>query len=912
VLQLKVLGSLSMKRDGRVLSGALAQPRRLAVLALLARGGQGGVPRDRLISTLWPDVEEERARHTLNQTLYAIRREIGDDEVVVGMRELRLNTERLAIDVVDFQAAIAERDLQRAAELYEGPFLDGFHIPGADDFERWSERERASLDQMYTNVLEQTARDATARGDHARAAGWWRTRAARDPLDARVAIALMQSLDAAGERLAAIQHARVYELLIDEELSLPPDREVVRYAEELRRQQVVAAEVVAAEVAAAQVAAAGIAGADLAVAGLATEAAVCELPAGEGKATRPADDVTGVPAPAAPPPAAPEVVPPAAPVVVPTASVVGGQRRRTRLLRLSSPFLAAASLLGAAALGMFAVRAGRGAEDEAAPIAVVAPPVQPAPIAQPVGGVTTRSVTAYRMYAQGLRAHARGERTVARTFFEAALAEDSLFALAQYYAGVDAEDPVEARRRLERARRLANHASDRERLTIAAGWASAMAAPTFRAIADTLAIRYPAEVAGHLNLGMALVSDGEYLQALGPLARVITMDSLALRSGAPEGNVWTAMQWMVNAYMAADSLAAAERVARRWVRLQPGSRTAVRALVEALDVQDRADEGDSVLRATASRVFDDADALYRRASNLVRGGDFVAAERLIADVLEAGGLHEQIDAYWLLAISLRQQGRLAEALDATRRMRAILPNTSPKIAGSAPGIAALEAQILLELGRPRAASALFDSIARGREHLDTKATASRRATWNLAHSAGARAAAGDTVGLARLIDSVWSLGAASGYGRDRRLHHYVRGLMLVARGDDEGAVVEFRRSIFSRTFGYTRTNYELARTLVRLRRPAEAVAVLQPALRGGMESSNLYVSRSELHELLAQAWAAAGRPDSAAAHYGVVANAWRRADPPLQARREQADARARTHIRNPLRGGAEAERFASR
>src|SRR5687767_6656905 len=92
VLQLKVFGGLSMQRDGRALSGALAQPRRLAILALLARGGQTGVPRDRVLATLWPDVEEERARHTLSQTLYAIRRELGNDETIVGIRELRLDT----------------------------------------------------------------------------------------------------------------------------------------------------------------------------------------------------------------------------------------------------------------------------------------------------------------------------------------------------------------------------------------------------------------------------------------------------------------------------------------------------------------------------------------------------------------------------------------------------------------------------------------------------------------------------------------------------------------------------------------------------------------------------------------------------------------------------------------------------
>src|SRR4029453_7648415 len=90
-------------------------------------------------------------------------------------------------------------------------------------------------------------------------------------------------------------------------------------------------------------------------------------------------------------------------------------------------------------------------------------------------------------------------------------------------------------------------------------------------------------------------------------------------------------------------------------------------------------------------------------------------------------------------------------------------------------------------------------------------------------------------------------------------------------------------------FGYTRASYELARALVRVGRPADAVSVLQPALRGSIESSNLYVPRTEVHELLAEAWDAANGRDSAAANYRVVANAWKRADPALQARRAQAE-----------------------
>ena len=1003
MLRLKVLGGLSVQRDGRPHSGALAQPRRLAVLALLARAGPAGVPRDRIIATLWPDIDDDRARHTFSQTVYALRKEIGDD-VIEGIRELRLNTALLSIDVLDFQSALDTHALQRAAEVYDGPFLDGFHLPGAEEFERWVERERGVLDRSYTDLLERLARDATSRDDHTRAVEWWRKRAAHDPLDGRVALSLMQALDALGDRLGAIKHARVYELLIEEELSLPPDREVARYAAELRRKQ--AAEVTPEPVPVAIADAPGIAAA------------------------------AGMAAPPREAPTEPSEAPTAHPVAERAPEV---QRATLRPMRFPTPefelespfasrettgtfgrpgtrpfsrrrtFLAGAGLVAVAALGVVTLRTRDSPAGGSAPVIAVgritdyrandpaaiagsltdllatnlgraagvrvvsgarmydllrrvgngrdsssgafAEVAQQAGAEQLVDGalyghdgrlrldlrridlasgavraaysvealdvfaladsgtsrliaglgasappgsiadVTTRSATAYRMYEQGLREHFRGDRAVARNFFDAAVAEDSLFALAQFYAAVDAGDVVSTRRGLERARQLAARATDRERLTILAGWAGAMALPLLRPIAETLATRYPTEVAGHLNLGIAHVLEGRFLDALEPLGRVVAMDSLGLRNATAACGACDALGWIVSAYELADSLPAAERVARRWVQLQPESRNAVVALTDVLDVQGHGGEADSVLRVTPPNVLQRADVLTRRAVYLIRSGDFENADRLLADVLEAGNVGERIDASWWLGISLRQQGRLAEALAAARRLRPIVPQTLPPAPGGLPTLAAVEGQILLEMGRARESAAVFDSISRGREQLESGATAAGRMAWNLTHSATARAAAGDTVALARLVDSVRSLGAASGFGRNVRLHHYVRGLMLIGHHDDEAAARELEQSLLSRNFGYTRANYELGRVLVRLGRPADAVAVVQPALRGSIEASNLYVTRTELHELLAQAWDAANGRDSAVAHYRVVTSAWKRADPLLQSRRARAEAR---------------------
>ena len=134
--------------------------------------------------------------------------------------------------------------------------------------------------------------------------------------------------------------------------------------------------------------------------------------------------------------------------------------------------------------------------------------------------------------------------------------------------------------------------------------------------------------------------------------------------------------------------------------------------------------------------------------------------------------------------------------------------------------------------------------------------------WSLTHEAGALAAAGDTLRLSALADTIEAYGRGTNLGRDSRIHHHVRGLLLAARGSDSTAVAEFRRATFSVTGGYTRTNVEMAKALIRLGRYADAVAILEPALRGSLEASNLYVTYPEIRLLLAEAYAGAGRTRS--------------------------------------------------
>ncbi len=245
------------------------------------------------------------------------------------------------------------------------------------------------------------------------------------------------------------------------------------------------------------------------------------------------------------------------------------------------------------------------------------------------------------------------------------------------------------------------------------------------------------------------------------------------------------------------------------------------------------------------------------------------------------------EAAWFLTFSLRYQGRLREALAVAHAMAAKEPGGG----GVTPG-AVVRATVLFDMGRNREAGEAFAAIAHGAQpRPELRSLAARDQVWNLTHAATALAAAGDTSAVRQLADSIERLGTLSAYGRDRRLHYYVRGLLLRAQGRLPEAAQAFRRALYSLTDGYTRNSYELARTLLALHRPAEAIAVLQPAFRGSLQASNTYVTHTELHEALAQAFEEHAQPDSAASHYAYVARAWAAADPPLRARGASARAR---------------------
>jgi DNA-binding SARP family transcriptional activator/TolB-like protein/Flp pilus assembly protein TadD len=914
MIELRTLGSVSVRASRHPgADNVLAQPKRFALLAYLAIAAPGSfVRKDVLLSLFWPDADQQRGRNVLRQTVFLLRKSLGADVIIGrGDEELGVNADVVVTDVARFEAALAAGQYDEALELYRGDFLHGFHVPdAAPELDEWIQSKSRRMQLLATRAAWLKAVEAETAGNPDAAALAAHRALQLDPLNEKRVADVMQMLARGGDRIAALNAYGTYAQRAEQDLGVEPAAVLQESAHALR--------------------AAAHADARLTMVG--QHSPITINASVEGEPRRPARRLLWL----VPVFAAFLVLPllqslrasKTNPVIAvgeitfvynergDTAAPFPAELLSTSLARLGDLPIVPVSRLhavqqqlrnsGAAVDNMLAVARKAGAAQliegrvyrrdanelqldlqivdvrtgavvnayqsvgsdlfatiDAATAQIATEYGVPAPV-ESISQRTTESEVAYAFYEQGLRAYYRGDPSAAHELFQAAVRRDSMFAMATFYAAVTSSilHKPDTDLLLGRAAMLANRATERERLTILARIAKINNSPRGWAYADTLARRYPLDPDGLMMSGLALTARGDFEASIRQYNRVLALDSLSFRTARCLAcDTYEQLWW---SYVLSDSISAAERIARDLVARRPDDPSARWLLAVSLERRGKTREAWSAARAmdslaSSSTVLD----IYAAKLN-IRDGQFDSADDRLRRVMRERQGDLRTDAAWFLAISLRAQGRMREALPLLDQ-QVMFPQ---------------RALVMRELGQPAASARAFEQWSRdAAPPLTTPGHNARHRVWNLTHTATSLADAGDTARLSMLADTIEHFGRASAYGRDARLHHYVRGLQWAARNQPLRAAAEFRQSIWSWSDGYTRANYDLAKSLLRANRANEAVYPLQAALRGDLESSNLYVTRTELHELLAQAYDRLGKPDSAAAHYHEVARAWRRGDP---------------------------------
>lgn len=943
MLRLITLGGLSIESEGQKTGGG-PRPRRLALLAVLAGGGAKGLSRDRVLAILWPESEPDRARHALSQTLYSLKNDLGAD-VVVAAAELRLDTARISSDVDDFRAAVAAKDWARAAQAYTGPFLDGFYLTDAPEFERWVEEERTRLAHDGARAIERYAQEAAAAGLAEVAAEQWRRLTVLDPLHGGYAASYMSALVGRGDRGGALAHGKEHAELVRRELESEPDAGVGQLMGTLRGrgERWSVTEVADRELAAGTTDHADQTGttdhadqtdyADRArrsVRGLRAAGIVLSVVFIAGLLVTARNRFAGSGGTAGAAANAPVLaVGRIQDLVTPDSARLGGvlsEMLATSLGRLTDlQVIANSRILELVPRDADTDRSARtAAAKRAGATEVLEGELIPLPdgrlrlelrrveiergllrggyqlngadrmtlfdsvtvliaadfrVAAPTGTlaeVSTRSPLAYRLYEEGLRAFYQFDSYAANRLFLDAVREDSTFAMAAYYAWQSARAVHAANQDAlaDRAVALAARASERDRLLILTHVGYARYDLRSAAAADSLVARYPNDPEA-LMRGADVVRD--FARAVILLNRSIALDSAAGVGPTAVCRLCDALNALMARYAAADSVAAALRTLDRWSRIRPADHKPWMLRADYLvGVAPRA-AADAALRRADSLGAPTGDRPLQQLAWNLRADDLGRADEICRRALASADLEEFSRYRGLCTIALRMAGRDREALALAIEARAPGATSPRRGAGADRHHAAI---LDMEMGRPLAAAARFAAMANEAAEASrlTAAVRARSVAWFLTLSATALAAGGDTIRVRALLDSVEATGRRSLFPRDPLLHHFLRGLLYASAGQHEDAVREFRAAIASPSDGYTRINYELAGSLLALKRPLEAVTILRSALHGELEGSALYLTRTAVHERLARAFEGAGMTDSAAVHSAIVDRARRGAD----------------------------------
>ena len=95
---------------------------------------------ERLASLLWPNLDTEKARHSLRNCLLELRKALRSDAVQIlwaDFADCRLDAPTDVAEFAVLEKSNSQPDMEAAANLYRGEFLDDFGLPRSRSASGW-------------------------------------------------------------------------------------------------------------------------------------------------------------------------------------------------------------------------------------------------------------------------------------------------------------------------------------------------------------------------------------------------------------------------------------------------------------------------------------------------------------------------------------------------------------------------------------------------------------------------------------------------------------------------------------------------------------------------------------------------------------------------------------------------------
>jgi DNA-binding SARP family transcriptional activator len=237
MIHCRTLGPVELRVDGEAAPSELLWRKHLALLIYLARSPRRGRTREHLIGLLWGDRNDAAARHSLSEALRVIRHTAGEDSVQVTAGQIHLLPGSVELDVDRLEALATAGDWSAAAELVTGPFLEGFAVSDASEFEDWLASERDLWCRRGVEVLGQAA-EALARMGKAQEGSALASRAlGLQPTSEFAVRAALRCRSLVGDRSGALELFDRFQARLAKDVGVEPSEETRALAERVRRER---------------------------------------------------------------------------------------------------------------------------------------------------------------------------------------------------------------------------------------------------------------------------------------------------------------------------------------------------------------------------------------------------------------------------------------------------------------------------------------------------------------------------------------------------------------------------------------------------------------------------------------------------------------------------------------------------
>ena len=235
ICRLSLLGGASVLRLPEVVEIEFPTRKAKVLFIYLAMAPNYRATRSKLAGIFWSRSAEEQARASLRQTLASLRKVLAFDAhclLDTSSDDVFLKGDLLDIDAVHFEQQ-TDDDVdatEQAVALYHGDFLDGFVI-NEEAFETWARERRKHFSELAIQKMTSLSDYWISSGDLDKSITISKNILSIDPLHESSHQTLMHLYTLINRRESAIKQFKECEQVLQQELSVEPQKETVELYE---------------------------------------------------------------------------------------------------------------------------------------------------------------------------------------------------------------------------------------------------------------------------------------------------------------------------------------------------------------------------------------------------------------------------------------------------------------------------------------------------------------------------------------------------------------------------------------------------------------------------------------------------------------------------------------------------------